>query len=35
MAKKYTGRETYTPVRDGEVRVMYTIAPERVVTFGT
>jgi PPOX class probable F420-dependent enzyme len=35
MAKKYTGRDTYTPVRAGEVRVMYTIAPERIVTFGT
>jgi PPOX class probable F420-dependent enzyme len=35
MAKKYTGRDTYTPVRAGEVRIMYTIAPERVVTFGS
>ena len=35
MAKKYTGRDTYTPVRAGEVRVMFTIEPERVVTFGT
>lgn len=35
MAKKYTGRDTYTPVRASEVRVMYTIAPERIVTFGT
>jgi PPOX class probable F420-dependent enzyme len=34
MAKKYTGRDTYTPLRQGEVRVMYTIEPERVVTFG-
>ena len=34
MAKKYTGRDTYTPVRAGEVRVMFTIEPERVVTFG-
>ena len=34
MAKKYTGRETYTPIRAGEVRVMFTIEPERVVTFG-
>ena len=34
MAKKYTGRDTYTPIRAGEVRVMFTIAPERVVTFG-
>ena len=34
MAKKYTDRDTYTPLRDGEVRVMYTIEPERVVTFG-
>jgi PPOX class probable F420-dependent enzyme len=35
MARKYTGRDTYTPLRAGEVRVMYTIAPERVVTFGS
>jgi PPOX class probable F420-dependent enzyme len=35
MAKKYTGRDTYTPIRTGEVRVMFTIEPERVVTFGT
>ncbi len=35
MAKKYTGRDTYTPLRDGEVRVMYTIDPERVLTFGS
>jgi PPOX class probable F420-dependent enzyme len=35
MAKKYTGRDTYTPIRAGEVRVMFTIEPERVVTFGT
>jgi PPOX class probable F420-dependent enzyme len=35
MAKKYTGRDTYTPLREGEVRVMYTIEPERVVTFGS
>ena len=34
MAKKYTGRDTYTPLRAGEVRVMFTIEPERVVTFG-
>ena len=27
MAKKYTGRDTYTPVRAGEVRVMFTIEP--------
>lgn len=35
MAKKYTGRDTYTPLRAGEIRVMFTILPERVVTFGT
>jgi hypothetical protein len=35
MAKKYTGRDTYTPVRAGEVRVMFIIEPERVVTFGS
>jgi hypothetical protein len=35
MAKKYTGRATYTPIRTGEVRVMFTIEPERVATFGT
>jgi PPOX class probable F420-dependent enzyme len=34
MAKKYTGRDVYTPVRENEVRVMYTIEPERVVVFG-
>ena len=34
MAKKY-GRDRYTPNRDNEVRVMYTIEPERVVTFGS
>ncbi|MBM3223312.1 MAG: TIGR03618 family F420-dependent PPOX class oxidoreductase [Candidatus Tectomicrobia bacterium] len=35
MARKYTGRETYTLLRPGEVRVMFTIVPERIVTFGT
>jgi hypothetical protein len=35
MAQKYTGRATYTPLRAGEVRVMFTIEPERVVTFGS
>jgi PPOX class probable F420-dependent enzyme len=35
MARKYIGRETYTPLRAGEVRVMFTIEPERIVTFGT
>jgi hypothetical protein len=35
MARKYTGRETYTPLRAGEVRVMFTIDPERIVTFGS
>jgi hypothetical protein len=34
MAKKYTGRDTYTPIRTGEVRVMFTIEPERIVTLG-
>lgn len=34
LAKKYTGRDQYTPRREGEVRVMFTIEPERVVTFG-
>ena len=34
LAKKYTGRDQYTPLREGEVRVMFTIEPERVVTFG-
>ncbi len=34
MAQKYTGRDRYTPLREGETRVMYTIDPERVVTFG-
>ena len=35
MAKKYTCRDQYTPVREEEVRVMFTIEPERVVTFGS
>ncbi len=35
MAKQYTGKDRYTPLREGEVRVMYTIEPERLVTFGT
>ena len=34
MARKYTDRDHYTPLREGEVRVMFTIEPERVVTFG-
>ncbi len=34
LAQKYTGKATYTPLRAGEVRVMFTITPERVVTFG-
>jgi PPOX class probable F420-dependent enzyme len=34
LAQKYTVRETYTPLRPGEVRVIFTIVPERVVTFG-
>ena len=34
MAKKYTGRDRYTLLREGEIRVMFTIEPERVVTFG-
>jgi hypothetical protein len=34
LAKKYTGRDRYTPRREGEVRVMLTIEPDRVVTFG-
>ena len=33
MAKKYTSRDRHTLLRQGEVRVMFTIAPERVVTF--
>ncbi len=35
MAKKYTGKDHYTSYREHEVRVMYTIEPERVVTFGS
>ena len=35
MAKKYTGRDQYTPIREEEVRVMFIIEPERVVTFGS
>jgi PPOX class probable F420-dependent enzyme len=35
MAKKYTGKDTYTPIRPTEVRVMFTLEPERVVTFGS
>lgn len=34
MAKKYTGKDTYTSLRAGEVRVMFTVDPERIVTFG-
>lgn len=34
LAQKYTGKTTYTPLRAGEVRVMFTVDPERVVTFG-
>jgi len=34
MAKKYTGRDRYTSSRPDETRVMYTIEPERVITFG-
>lgn len=34
LAQKYTGKATYTPLRAGEVRVMFTLDPERVVTFG-
>jgi hypothetical protein len=33
MAKKY-GRDRYVSPREQEVRVMYTIDPERVVTSG-
>lgn len=34
MAKKYTGKDRYTSPRENEVRVMYTIEPDRVVIFG-
>ena len=34
LAKKYLGQDTYPFRRPGEVRVMYKIEPERVVTFG-
>ena len=34
MAKKYTGRDTYTPLRPREVRVIYKIEPDRIVVFG-
>lgn len=35
MASKYTGRDTYTPIRENEVRVVFSIEPERVLTFGS
>lgn len=35
MAPKYTGRDRYEPSRDGEVRVVFNIEIERVVTFGS
>lgn len=34
MAKKYMGVDAYPNRREGEVRVMYRIAPEKVVAFG-
>lgn len=34
LARKYMGQETYPFRRPDEVRVLYNIAPERVVTFG-
>lgn len=34
LAKKYLGQDTYPFRRPGEVRVMYKIEPERIVTFG-
>ena len=34
LAKKYTGQDRYAHRRPGEVRVIYTIAPERVQTMG-
>ncbi len=33
LAKKYLGKDTYPFRREGEVRVMYKIEPERVLTF--
>ena len=34
LAKKYTGQDRYAHRQPGEVRVIYTIAPERVQTMG-
>ncbi len=35
MAAKYTGENTYTPIRENEVRVIYAIEPDRVLAFGS
>ena len=35
MAVPIPDRDRYTALREGEVRVMFTIEPERVVTFGS
>ena len=34
LAKKYLGQDTYPYRKSGEVRVMFTIAPDRVQTMG-
>lgn len=34
LAHKYLGHETYQGRREGEVRVMYKIEPDRVLAFG-
>lgn len=34
MAKKYLGQDVYPYRQPGEVRVLYKIAPERVLTYG-
>ena len=35
MAKKYLGQETYPFRQPGEVRVLYRIAPDKVVPFAS
>jgi PPOX class probable F420-dependent enzyme len=34
LAQKYMGAETYPYRREGEVRVMYVIEPDRIVSYG-
>ena len=35
MARKYTGQARYVPVRPNEVRVIFNLAIEHVITFGS